>query len=188
MRRDLECRGLSGRCIYCFQQRLPLSSKINPSATAMKSVLTFTLLMFLVGTSGAIQSAESVPSMLQITKRMPSQGEPLITTLGMYAVNAGTAAHIDLAQYSDPQNGEAWATEFGTGYLLPLRVDVYVGGGIVVGYRRKDGEYFAAWYPEVGAVVPITDGFGLSVSSKRYQNLFQKIENVVTFGVVLTLK
>ncbi|MBI3776519.1 MAG: hypothetical protein HY273_13425 [Gammaproteobacteria bacterium] len=154
----------------------------------MKSILAVAVLVFLFGTSAATQAADPETSMLQFAQRKHSQGDPLITTFGIYGVRAGTAAHWDLAQYNDPQHGEAWATEFGAGYLLPTRVNVYIGGGFVAGYRRNGGEYFGAWYPEIGAVVLLTDGLGVSVSRKRYQKLYQQIEGVVMFGLVLTTK
>jgi len=154
----------------------------------MKSIWAVAALLLLVGVSGLANAAESEVSMLQFTQRKPSQGNPLITTIGMYGVRSGTAAHWDIAQYNDPQQGEAWATEFGAGYLLPTRVNVFIGGGFVAGYRRKGGEYFGAWYPEVGAVMLLTDGLGVSVSRKRYQKLFQQLEDVVMFGFVLTSK
>lgn len=154
----------------------------------MKNFLAGASLLLLFGAMGAAAAAEQETSMLQFAQRKHSQGDPLITTVGVYGVRAGTAAHWDIAQYNDPQQGEAWATEFGAGYLLPTRVNVFIGGGFVAGYRRKGGEYFSAWYPEVGAVVPLIDGLGVSVSRKRYQKLYQKLEDVVMFGLVLTMK
>ncbi len=153
----------------------------------MKSILAMAGLL-LLAVSGVAQAADPEISMLQFAQRKPSQGGPQVTTLGIYGVRAGTAAHWDIAQYNDPQHGEAWATEFGAGYLLPTRVNVFIGGGVVAGYRRNGGEYFGAWYPEAGAVVVLMDGLGVSVSRKRYQKLYQKIEDVVMFGLVLTLK
>lgn len=154
----------------------------------MKSILACAVMVLLLGSTGAARAAEPETSMLQIAQRKHSQGAPLITTFGIYGVRAGTAAHWDFAQYNDPQHGEAWATEFGAGYLLPTRVNVFIGGGFVAGYRRNGGEYFGAWYPEIGAVVLLTDGLGVSVSRKRYQKLYQQIEDVVMFGLVLTTK
>jgi hypothetical protein len=154
----------------------------------MKLTVVITLLMTLVcGTESAL-SAESEPFMVQIAQRKNSQGDPLITTVGMYGVNGNTALHIDLAKYDDAERGEAWAAELGGGFLLPTRVNIFVGGGIVVGYRSNDGEYFAAWYPELGAVVHLTDGLGISISRKRYQKLYQRTEDVLMFGLVLALK
>jgi len=154
----------------------------------MKSFLAVVSLLLLAGASGMSNAADPETSMLQFAQRKHSQGDPLVTTIGIYGVRAGTAAHWDFAQYNDPVRGEAWATEFGAGYLLPTRVNLYFGGGLVAGYRRNGGEYFGAWYPEVGAVVLLTDGLGVSVSRKRYQKLYQQIEDVVMFGLVLTMK
>lgn len=154
----------------------------------MKYLMTTAAWLFLAGTSGMVHAAEAEISMLQFAQRKNSESGPRITTLGVYAARAGTSAHFDVAQYDDPQRGEAWATEFGAGYLLPTRVNVFIGGGIVAGYRRTGGDYFAAWYPEVGAVIPLTDGLGVSVSKRRYQKLYQKNEDVLMFGLVLTTK
>jgi|GEM_PF-6526065 len=154
----------------------------------MKSILVFTMLLFLFDASTAAPVTEPETSMLQLAQRKNSQGEPMITTIGMFGARGGTSIHWDLAKYEDSQHGEAWGTEFGAGYLLPTRVHIFIGAGVVAGYRRNGGEYFAAWYPEFGAVVPLTDGFGVSVSHKRYQKLYQQTEDVLMFGLVLTPK
>ncbi len=154
----------------------------------MKRIFTMVSLLLLFGASGAACAAELETSMLHFAQRKDAEGEPRITTLGVYAARAGTAAHWDVAQYNDPQRGEAWATEFGAGYLLPTRVNVFIGGGIVAGYRRNGGDYFGAWYPEIAAVMQLTDGLGVSVSRRRYQKLYQQVEDVMMFGLVLTTR
>ena len=154
----------------------------------MKRVMTFASIIVLVSASGVASAAEAETSMLQFAQRKHSENGPRITTMGIYGVRAGTAAHWDVAQYQDPERGEAWATEFGAGYLLPTRVNVFIGGGVVAGYRRNGGDYFAAWYPEIGAVVPLTEGLGVSVSQRRYQKLYQRNEDVLMFGLVLMTK
>lgn len=154
----------------------------------MKRILALVSIVLLAGANGAIHAAEAETSMLHFAQRKNSESGPRITTLGIYAVRAGTSAHFDVAQYRDPQRGEAWAAEFGAGYLLPTRVNVFIGGGVVAGYRRAGGEYFGAWYPEIGAVVPLTDGLGVSVSQRRYQKLYQRNEEVLMFGLVLTTR
>lgn len=154
----------------------------------MKRIMTFASVFLLACASGAARAAEAETSMLHFAQRKNSESGPRVTTLGIYGVRSGTAARWDLAHYDDPQRGEAWATEFGAGYLLPTRVNVFIGGGVVAGYRRTGGEYFGAWYPEIGAVVPLTDGWGVSVSQRRYQKLYQKNEDVLMFGLVLTTR
>ena len=154
----------------------------------MKRIMTIAWMVLFVGASGAACAAESETSMLTFAQRKNSENGPRITTMGIYGVRSGTAAHWDVAQYRDPERGDAWATEFGAGYLLPTRVNVFIGGGVVAGYRRTGGEYFAAWYPEIGAVVPLTDGLGVSVSQRRYQKLYQRNEDVLMFGLVLTTR
>ena len=154
----------------------------------MKRILTLTLLFLLIDANAAAPAIDPETSMLQLAQRKNSQGEPLITTIGMFGARGGTSIHWDLAKYEDSQHGEAWGTEFGAGYLLPTRVPIFIGAGVVAGYRRTGGEYFAAWYSEFGAVVPLTDGFGVSVSRKRYQKLYQQTEDVLMFGLVLTPK
>jgi len=153
----------------------------------MKAILAFALLL-LVDALGVTFAAESETSVLQIAQRKNSQGDPLITTIGMYGAGGNTAIHWDLAKYEDAQQGDAWATEFGAGYLLPTRVNIYIGAGIALGYRVNGREYFADWYPEFGAVVMLTEGFGVSVSRKRYNKLYHQTENVLMFGLVLTPK
>jgi hypothetical protein len=132
------------------------------------------------------QAADAEVSMLHLAQRKQSEGDPTITLIGAFATRGTTAAHFDLAQYRDAVKGEAWAMEFGAGYLIPTQVNVFAGGGIVAGYRRQDGDFFGAYYPEAGAVIALTPALGVSASKKRYFKLFQEVEDVVMFGVVFT--
>jgi hypothetical protein len=131
-------------------------------------------------------AADAEVSMLHLAQRKQSEGDPTISLIGAFATRGGTAAHFDIAQYKDPENGEAWALEFGAGYLVPTQVNVFAGAGVVAGYRRKDGDFYGAYYPEVGVVVPLTPALGVTASKKRYFKLFKDIEDVVMFGVVFT--
>ncbi len=126
--------------------------------------------------------------MLQIAQRKNSEGDPRITSIGAFTTQAGTAAHFDLVQYKDEEKGEAWSFEFGGGYLIPTQVTLYAGVGVVAGYRRKGGDFFGAYYPELGILVPVSQGIGLSATTKRYNKLYKETENVIMFGVVLTEK
>lgn len=142
--------------------------------------------MLLVGVVQSASAAEA--TLLNIAQRNTSEGDPGITSIGVFSTETGTAAHFDLVQYNDASKGEAWSVEFGAGYLLPTQVNLFIGGGVVMGYRRQGGEYFSAWYPEAGAVLQLLPGLGVSVSKKRYQKLFKEVEDVVMFGVVLIMK
>lgn len=135
-----------------------------------------------------MQTFAAEPTLLNIAQRNTSEGDPRITSIGVFSTETGTAAHFDLVQYDDARKGEAWAVEFGAGYLLPTQIPVYIGGGVALGYRRQGGEYYSAWYPEAGAVLQLLPGLGVSVSKKRYQKLFGKTEDVLMFGVALTMK
>ncbi len=138
--------------------------------------------------SGALPVNAAEVSMLYLAQRKHSEGDPTISTLGAFAFQEGTAAHFDIAQYNDAIKGEAWAIEFAAGYLIPTQVQLYAGVGMVAGYRRRGGDFFGAYYPEVGIVIPVSQGIGVTASTKRYNRLFKQIEDVVMFGIVLTEK
>jgi hypothetical protein len=125
-------------------------------------------------------------SMLHLAQRKNSEGDPRIELIGAFATQTGTAAHFDLARYRDEIKGEAWSFEFGAGYMVPTQVTLYAGAGVVAGYRRRGGEFFGAYYPEVGIIVPVSQGIGITATTKRYIQLFKEVENVIMFGIVLT--
>lgn len=124
--------------------------------------------------------------MLQLAQRKDSEGDPRINLIGAFATRAGTAAHFDLVQYKDEEKGEAWSFEFGGGYMVPTQVTLYGGIGVVAGYRRRGGEFFGAYYPEAGIMIPVSQGVGVTASAKRYNKLFKETEDVIMFGIVLT--
>jgi hypothetical protein len=127
-------------------------------------------------------------SWLHIAQRKHAEGDPEIISVGAFATRAATSARVDIARYKDAAKGEAWGLEVGVGYIFPTVVPLYIGGGVVTGYRRKGGDYFGAYYPEAGIIFPITQGAGVSATGRRYIELFQRTEDVIFFGLVLTLQ
>lgn len=153
--------------------------------TLQQLAVAFCTLLFF---TFAAPAAAAEVSMLHLAQRKNSEGDPHINLIGAFAFQGGTAAHFDLVQYKDEVKGEAWSFEFAAGYLLPTQVHLYAGAGMVAGYRRRGGEFFGAYYPEIGIMIPVSQGIGLTASTKRYVKLFKEVENVVMFGIVLTEK
>lgn len=147
-------------------------------------VLVLALPNFIV--AAPVHSAEI--SMLHLAQRKDSEGDPRVSLIGAFASEQNTLAHLDMVQYKDDIKGEAWSIEFGAGYLIPTQISFYIGGGLVGGYRREDGNFFGAYYPEAGILVPVSQGIGVSATRKRYMKLFKEVEDVVMFGIILTEK
>lgn len=53
-----------------------------------------------------------------------------------------------------------------------------------LGYNWDKDDYIAAYFPEVGIVMDFTKTFGITVSGKRYFNLYEEDEDIVMLGLV----
>lgn len=154
----------------------------------MRKILRVSLICTLTLFSGFAYAAGPEIAMLTVAQRNHSEGDPKITSAGMFSTQQGTSAHFDLMLIEAPGRKDSWATEFGVGYLLPTQIPVFIGGGVIAGYHRENQDYFTTWYPEVGFVIPLLPGIAVSFSKKRYQRLQQEQVDVMMFGVALTMK
>lgn len=138
--------------------------------------------------SGVVQAAGPEVAMLTLAQRNHTEGDPKITSAGIFSTQQGTSAHFDVVLLEESGRKDSWSGEFGAGYLLPTQIPVFIGGGVVVGYRRDSKDYFSTWYPEVGMVVPLIPGVAVSASKKRYQRLHGEQVDVLMLGIALTMK
>ena len=155
---------------------------------SMRIILSIGLVGLLSVASGAADAVGPDVAMLTIAQRNHAEGDMEITSAGLFSTRQGTAAHFDLVQYKEPARKDTWAAEFGVGYLLPTQIPLFIGAGVVGGYRRDREDYFATWYPEAGLVVPLIPGVAVSASAKRYQRLHQERVDVLMLGIALTMK
>lgn len=136
--------------------------------------------------AAAVGRQETV--LLRVEQRRESQGEPRITTVGMFGIGNGKMAHVDLTSIESNTAGNGAGIEIGVGYLIPTGVTLFTGVGVLLGYNSDSGEFIASYYPEVGIILQITKEFGISASHKRYYNLYNRMEVVTLFGLVFTRK
>ena len=81
-------------------------------------------------------------------------------------------------------NGTGSTLDLGGGYSFNNDVSLYLLLGVSLGYNWDKDDYIAAYFPEVGIVMDITKTFGITVSGKRYFNLYEEDEDIVMLGLV----
>jgi len=107
-----------------------------------------------------------------------------IKSIGALAFSGSVEGHADLSYLESEENGNEWVLDFGGGYVFDSDLSLFLGAGISLGYNKGKNDYIAAYYPEVGIVLDITNTFGITVSAKRYYNLLQENEDIVMLGLV----
>lgn len=131
-------------------------------------------------------------TLLRVEQRRKSDGDPMVTSVGLFGLSRDKMAHIDIS-YIEPGElaaipaiggGNTWALEVGAGYLVPTKVPVFFGVAWVAGLNR--GDFSSTYYPEVGAMFQVGQGVLLSVSRRRYMKLMGELQDVVMFGIALT--
>ncbi len=109
---------------------------------------------------------------------------PGVTSLGALSLENNMIGHADLTYLNSENDGKAISLEFGAGLAYDWRLSPYLSIGASLGYNWDSEEYLAAWFPEIGLIVNITDRFGVSVSSRRYYSLYDEDEDIVSLGLV----
>ena len=107
-----------------------------------------------------------------------------ITSLGMLSLKDNIASFIKLSYLESDINGTGSTLDLGGGYTLNGDVSLYLLLGVSLGYNWDKDDYIAAYFPEVGIVMDFTKKFGITLSGKRYFNLYEEDEDIVMLGLV----
>lgn len=109
-----------------------------------------------------------------------------ITSIGLLGFNDNKEGHVDLTYIESDKKGNALAFDAGGGYVFngDGYVSLYLGLGISLGYNDDDEDFITTLYPETGIVVNITQSFGLTISRKRYFDLYESTQDIIMLGLV----
>ncbi len=145
------------------------------------------VLLFILLLSGASAQAGSKKNYLQIERNLATENNDLtVMSIGGLLFDQNTGSHIDLTYLESDTNGKGLTLDLGGSYVFRWQVSFFAGMGIALGYNWDNDDYIASYYPEIGAVYDITKKFGVTVSGKRYFNLYDKPENIVKLGLLFT--
>lgn len=157
------------------------STRYNIRYTQLK----FSLLLFTLMLSSVTVSAKSNKHYLVIEHNIPSNKHDLeITSIGMLSLEKNLIGSARLSYLESDKNGKGSTLDLGGGYVFRGDVSPYLLLGISLGYNWDKDDYITAYYPELGIVIDFTKKFGITVSGKRYFNLYDEDENIVMLGLV----
>ena len=149
-------------------------------------VIAYTL-SFILLFSGASAQAGSRKNYLQIERSLATKNNDLtVTSIGALLFNNDAGSHVDLTYLESDSNGKGLTLDVGGNYVFRWQVSFFIGAGVALGYNQDSGDYIAAYYPEAGAVYEVTNRFGITVSGKRYFNLYERPENIVKLGLLFS--
>ena len=135
--------------------------------------------------SGVSATAAPDKHYLAIEHNLSSDKNDLdITSIGMLSLKGNMAGYGKLSYLESDINGTGSTLDLGGGYSFNGDVSLYLLLGISLGYNWDRDDYIAAYFPEVGIVMDFTKTFGITVSGKRYFNLYEEDEDVVMLGLV----
>ena len=166
--------------IQIFVYRLNKSTN-NRQYTRLNSCLL--LLFFML--SGISASAAPDKYYLVIEKAYSSDNNDLdILSTGMLSLKGNTASYAKLSYLESDINGNGSTLDLAGGYAFNSTVSLYILLGVSLGYNWDKNDYITAYFPEAGIVIGFTKKVGITVSGKRYFNLYEKDENIVMLGLV----
>lgn len=145
------------------------------------------ILLFILLLSAASVQAKAKKSYLQIERSLAAKNNDLtVTSVGGLLFDENSGGHIDLTYLESDANGNGLTLDMGGSYVFRWNVSFFVGMGVALGYNWGNDDYLASYYPEAGAVYEVTKKFGVTVSGRRYFNLYDKPENIVKLGLLFT--
>jgi hypothetical protein len=143
------------------------------------------IVLSLIINSGIAAEVEQEKFYIRIAHGVSSDSNNLgVTSLGALSLENNMIGHADLTYLDSENDGKAISLEFGAGLAYDWHLSPYLSIGASLGYNWDSEEYLAAWFPEIGLIVNITDRFGVSVSGRRYYSLYQEDEDIVSLGLV----
>ncbi len=143
--------------------------------------------LFILLLSGVSAQAVSKKNYLQIERSLPTENNDLtVTSIGGLLFDRNAGSHIDLTYLESDTKGKGLTLDVGGSYVFRWEVSFFAGMGVALGYNWDNDDYIASYYPELGAVYEVTKRFGVTVSGKRYFNLYDKPENIVKLGLLFT--
>lgn len=107
-----------------------------------------------------------------------------ITSVGMLSLKGNIVSSLKLSYLESGINGTGSTLDLGGGYAFNGGVSLYLLLGASLGYNWDHEDYIAAYFPEIGIVMDFTKTFGITVSGKRYFNLYEEDEDIVMLGLV----
>ncbi|MCF6256123.1 MAG: hypothetical protein L3K25_07450 [Gammaproteobacteria bacterium] len=152
--------------------------------TTMKIGFCFFLLLVFV--PSFTFGANAGENFLRIEKSTQSDADLRITSIGGFGFSDGKIGHVDLSYIKSVNEGDGLAMDAGAAYAFNAGATFFVGGGFLLGYNWDKNGIIGAFYPEAGVAVNITKSFGVTLSTKRYFNLYDNTEDVIMFGLILS--
>jgi len=167
--------------IEIFVCRLNKRTRNNHRYTQLKASLLLSFLML----SGVSATAEPDKHYLAIEHNISSDKNDLdITSVGMLSLKGNIVSSLKLSYLESDIDGTGSTLDLGGGYVFNGDVSLYLLLGASLGYNWDRDDYIAAYFPEVGIVMDFTKTFGITVSGKRYFNLYEENEDIVMLGLV----
>lgn len=163
--------------VCCFNTRFRSNRRYNQ----LKVALLLSFFMF----PGVNAAAAPDKYYLAIEQNKSADNDDLdITSIGMLSLKGNVAGYAKLGHLESAINGKVITLDLAGGYAFNGDVSLYGVLGVSLGYNTDKDDYITAYFPEVGIVMDLTKTFGITVSGKRYFNLYEEDEDVVMFGLV----
>ena len=160
-----------------------ISLNKRTKVSCVQFVVSILLSFFLL--SGASVRAEPDKNYLRIEQNKSSEDNDLkISSIGALAFKKNTQGHIDLSYLESDIYGNESALDLGGGYVFNWNVSLFLGLGISLAYNHDKNDFVGAYYPEAGIVWDLTKKFGITISTKRFYNRFEKNEDIIMMGLV----
>ena len=171
---------------FCRNKRSDNKSPKNTSAGKHPHIqFSVVILLILFLPTGVTASDESEKTYFHIQKDISSESDDLeVISIGVLGLKNYQVGHVDLSSLKSVNNGNAVTLDFGGGFAFNWDVSLFIGIGFSLGYNTDNDDTIAAYYPEAGVIWDITKKFGISVSAKRYYNLYEDNEDIVMMGLV----
>lgn len=151
-----------------------------------RHVFIFSILMLLVFQASNSMAGDD-KGFFQIESSVHATETDLtVTSIGALVFENHMVGKVNLNYLRSDLDGDAVTLDMGGGVALRGMVSLFLTLGLSAGYNWEKENAVTAYYPEIGLVAEMTNKIGVSLSGKRYINLYEEDEDVVMLGLLVS--
>ncbi len=146
----------------------------------------FVLLLSILLLPDPLFAQDAQGNFLRVERNRQTETDLRITSIGGFGVAGGKIGHVDLSYIESVDDGNSLVLDVGADVAFTAGADFFVGGGFLLGYNVDRNSVVSAYYPELGLAIKVTRQMGVTVTAKRYYNLYDRTEDAVMVGILLS--
>ncbi|MDH5612806.1 MAG: hypothetical protein OEY66_10170 [Gammaproteobacteria bacterium] len=162
---------------------LKLFTTVFPYVVHHRPVTTLMFILFLFTAAANTLAADK--SYLRLEQSKDSDlNDYKTTSIGALIFESNSQSHIDLLHLESDSMGNSLALDFGTGYVFPGDISIFLGVGLSLDYNFDTDDFNDKYYSEAGAVIDVARNISITARIQHFYHQPDELEEVVMLGLL----